>query len=238
MYCSGNPVKLIDPNGEEITDYYDIKTGEHLEHIDDGIDEAIAINSIVYDALKSEGNLTNQNAKDLGGISLGENTDFEVIAATLYAEASTKNSAEECAAIYDVIENRSNASGKSINEIIKSTGIYGYGSKNYNIALSEGKGYSANEYSTSRHNAARKGAMMGILNPNNKLDYSQGAYFWEGSIYLENPTKYNTNFFNKLGHGTTIGSSSNKNTFSYTTKIGGTQFMKYNQDLYPKKTWP
>ncbi len=26
-----------------------------------------------------------------------------------------------------------------------------------------------------------------------------------------------------------------KNTFSYTTKIGGTQFMKYNQDLYLKK---
>jgi hypothetical protein len=185
-YTADNPMVLMDQNGMLITDYYDIKISEHLEHIDDGIDEAIAINSIVY----------------------------------------------------DVLENRSNVSGKSINKIIKSTGIYGYDSQNYNIALSEGKGYNANEYNTSRHNAARKGAMMGILNPNNKLDYSQGAYFGESSIYLENPTKYNINFLNKLGHGTTIGSSSNKNTFSYTTKIGGTQFIKYNQDLYPKKTWP
>ncbi|HPZ36487.1 MAG TPA: hypothetical protein PKU81_02475 [Bacteroidales bacterium] len=185
-YTADKPVMLVDPNGMLITDYYDIKISEHLEHIDDGIDEAIAINSIVY----------------------------------------------------DVLENRSNVSEKSINEIIKSTGIYGYDSQNYNIALSEGKGYNANEYNTSRHNTARKGAMMGILNPNNKLDYSQGAYFEEGSIYLENSTKYNTNFFNKLGHGTTIGSYRNKNTFSYTTKIGGTPFMKYNQDLYPKKTWP
>ena len=238
IYSAGNPVVLVDPNGMLITDYYDNITGEHLEHVDDGIDEAIAINSIVYDALKSEGKLTNQDAKALGGISLGTNTDFEMIAATLYAEASIKNSAVECAAIYDVIENRSNVSGKSVNEIIKSTGIYGYGSKNYNIALSEGNGYNSNEYSSARHNAARKGAMMGILNPNSKLDYSQGAYFWEGSIYLKNPIKYNNNFFNKLGHGTTIGLSSNKITFSYTTKIGDTQFMKYNQDLYPKKTWP
>ncbi|HPU46235.1 MAG TPA: RHS repeat-associated core domain-containing protein [Bacteroidales bacterium] len=185
-YTADNPMVLVDPNGMLITDYYDIKTSEHLEHIDDVIVEAIAIKNIVY----------------------------------------------------DVLENRSNVSEKSINEINKSTAIYGYGSKNYNIALSEGKGYNANEYSISRHNAARKGAMMGMLNRNNKLDYSQGAYLGEDSIYLENPTKYNTNFFNKLGHGTTIGSSSNKNTFSYTTEIGGTQFMKYNQDLYPKKTWP
>ncbi|MDI6833489.1 MAG: hypothetical protein QMD02_06570, partial [Bacteroidales bacterium] len=185
-YTANNPVVLVDPNGMLITDYYDIKIGEHTEHLDDGINEAIAINSIVY----------------------------------------------------DVLENRSNVSEKSINEINKSTAIYGYGSQNYNIALSEGKGYNANEYSISRHNTARKGAIMGMLNPNNKLDYNKGAYLGEGSIYLGNSTKYNINFLNKLGHGSAIRSSSNKNTFSYTTKIGGTQFMKYNQDLYPKKTWP
>jgi len=243
-YSADNPVVLKDPNGMLITDYYDIKTGEHLEHIDDGIDEAIAINSIVYNALKSDGNLTNQNAKDLGGISLGGNTDFEMIAATLYAEASIKNSAEECAAIYDVIENRSNVSGKSINEIIKSTGIYGYGSKNYNIALSEGKGYNANEYSTSRHNAARKGAMMGILNPNNKLDYSQGAYYWQGSDFA-NHTKGSHAYerFYKVGFKFTntnhdiwnLGDIKSGNTnwdykYQSTGAVGKTTFMKLTNE--------
>ncbi len=52
VYCADNPVKLVDPNGEETTDFYDIATGEHLQHIDDGIDEAIAVHRIAAESDK------------------------------------------------------------------------------------------------------------------------------------------------------------------------------------------
>ena len=238
-FCRNNPILNVDPNGALDTDYYDKDTGEHFEHIDDGIDEAVAIDKNVYKALKEEGELKNTTSKTVGGISLGTNTDFEMIVATLYAEAGYKYPEDaESAAIYDVLENRSNVSDKTECELIKAGGIYGYGSKDYKIALSKGNGYEKSEYSLSRHNTARKGAMLGIANANSILDFSQGAYFWDASVYLENPTKHKTNFFNKIGHGTTVGTSSKNITFSYTTKIGATQFMKYNYKLYPKKIWP
>jgi len=238
-YCQNNPISRVDPTGALDTDFYDAETGEHLEHVDDGIDEAIAINNIIYSALKEDGELTNETAKTVGGLSLGSNTDFEMVAATLYAEAGyiDPNSAES-AGIYDVLENRSEVSGKSATELIKAGGIYGYGSKDYNIAIAKGEGYNAGQYSPSRHNVARKGAMLGIGNSNSVIDFSEGGYFWDASIYLENPTTYSNNFFNKLGHGTTVGSTSKNITFSYTTKIGATQFMKYNTSTYPNKTWP
>jgi len=229
----------VDPTGALDTDYYDAETGEHLEHVEDGIDEAIAINKIVYSALKEDGNLSNANSKEVGGISLGSNTDFEMIAATLYAEAGfIKPNSAESAGIYDVLENRSDVSGKSATEVIKAGGIYGYGSTDYKIALAKGKGYKAKDYSIARHNAARIGAMVGIGNKNSSIDFSQGGYFWDAAVLLDNPTIYPNNYFNLMGHGTTVGTASKNITFSYTTRVGATQFMKYNSTIYPKKTWP
>ncbi len=238
-YGFNNPMNFIDPFGLLETDYYDAETGEHLEHVDDGIDEAIAIRRNVYDALKEDGNLTNADSKAVGGQSLGKNSDFEMIAATLYAEAGYVNpNSEESAAIYDVLENRSDESDKEVTDLIKESGVYGYGSKDYKIAKAKGKGYKKGQYSESRHNAARKGAMMGILTNNSSFDYSQGAYFWDASRYLNNPLTYKSNFFNQYGHGNTVGTLSKNITFSYTTKIGATQFMKYNPKIHPNKTWP
>jgi hypothetical protein len=234
-----NPIAKIDPLGNLETDYYDKNTGEHLERVDDGIDEAVGIDKNVFDALKSDNSLTNRNAKQVGGKSLGTNTDFEKISATLYAEAGYINpNSAESAGIYDVLENRSAVSGKTPLQIIEGGGIYGYGSKDYKIALAKGEGYVAKDYSVSRHNAARKGAMLGIVNANSSIDFSQGAYFWDASVYLDKPSSYKSNYFNKMGHGTHIGTVSKNITFSYTTRVGATQFMKYNPSLYPKKTWP
>jgi hypothetical protein len=219
-----------------MTDFYDMETGEHLTHIDDNIDEAIAIDRNVYEALNEEGDLSNETAKECGGVSLGTNTDFEKIAATLYAEAGYINpNSKESAAIYNVLSNRSQISGKPIMDLLKK-GVYGYGSKDYKIALAKGTGYKKEDYSASRHNTARKGAIIGIIN--NSMDYSQGAYFLDASVYLNNPTIYLDNYFNKQGHGTTIGTKSNQIYFSYTTTVGATQFMIYNPAIFPKKNWP
>jgi hypothetical protein len=233
-----NPLKYTDPTGWLLTDYYD-ENGIHLLHVNDGIDEAIVMNRMVFNALNEDDQLSNMLAKKLGGVSLGTNTDFEMIVATLYAEAGYINPVSaESAAIYDVMENRSNVFGKSVPDIIKGGGIYGYGSTDYNIALAKGEGYDANKYNLSRHNTARIGAMLGTVNPNNRLDFSQGAYFWDASVYLDYPQKYPNNYFNQEGHNTTIGTLSNRITFSYTTKVGATQFMKYNPTVFPNKTWP
>ena len=234
-YVANNPLRFIDPTGKSLTDYYNIETGEHLMHVDDDIDEAIAMDRTVYNMLNEEGALSNATAKLCGGISLGTDTNFEIITATLYAEAGYINpNSQESAAIYSVLENRSKTSGKPITDLLKQ-GIYGYGSTDYNIALSKGKGYAEQDYSSSRHNAARRGAILGMAN---SMDYSEGAYFWDASVFLDNPTKYSNNYFNKRGHGTTVGTSTNQINFSYTTKVRSTQFMKYNPTSFPNKTWP
>jgi len=234
-----NPIRYTDPTGMLETDYYDSETGAHLEHVEDGIDEAVAISKSSYESMKGDGHLTNSFSKTVGGVSLGSNTNFEKISATLYGEAGYINpNSSESAAIYDVLENRANHKSKTAMQIIEGGGIYGYGSTDYNIALAKGVGYDKEKYSLSRHNAARKGAMLGIANSNSVLDFSNGAYFWDASIYLDSPSSYKSNFFNKVGHGTFKGTNSKKITFSYTIKLGVTQFMKYNPSVYPKKTWP
>ena len=76
-YCAWNPVKLVDPDGEELTDFYDISTGAHLKHVDDGIDEAIAIDANVFKACEDDNDM--EFAKSLG-VSLGSNTEFVSLA--------------------------------------------------------------------------------------------------------------------------------------------------------------
>ena len=47
MYCAGNPVMLVDPDGKVFTDFINNKTGE-TKHIDDGQDQIIAISDQDY----------------------------------------------------------------------------------------------------------------------------------------------------------------------------------------------
>ncbi len=101
-----------------------------------------------------------------------------------------------------------------------------------------------NEYIISILNAARKGAMMGILNPNNKLDYSQGAYYWQGSVFV-NHTKGSNAYerFYKVGFKFTntshdiwnLGDIKSGNTnwdykYQSTGAVGRTTFMKLTNE--------
>ncbi len=181
MYVMGNPVMLIDPNGMFATDIYDINSGEHLEHIDDGIDEAVAINKLSYNALKSDNTLNNNSLKEVGGVSLGSNTDFNKITSSLYGEMDWKSQNpdyQEAAAMYDVLLNRANENQTSVvEELEKPNQVYGYNPKdknsNYNFAYNQTKG----KVNISRLNAAREGVMLAMMNEN---DYSNGANGWDG----------------------------------------------------------
>jgi len=223
-----NPVTGMDVDGGEVlTDIYDKNTGAKLMHIDDNIDQAIAMSFNQFELFLMVGQINNYGA-NVAGISLGTNTDFELISNTLYEEAGYRSPlAEESAAIYDVLENRANIRNKSVVDIIKTTGVYGY-----SASLRE------TTYDANRLKTARLGAIMGITTPNNVEDYSRGSYFWDGSVYLENPKTYPTNFFNRRGHGDFVGTDSKSITFSYTKKIGATQFMNYNKSIYPNKVYP
>ena len=76
-YVMGNPVRYIDPTGMGVeTDYYDKQTGEHIKHVDDGIDEAVAIDRSAFNSMEEQGILSNQTSKIWGGESLGTQTEF------------------------------------------------------------------------------------------------------------------------------------------------------------------
>ncbi len=51
-YCADNPVKLVDPNGEEIRKYVDYDTGEILGELDDGVDETVRVKKEDYFYIK------------------------------------------------------------------------------------------------------------------------------------------------------------------------------------------
>jgi RHS repeat-associated protein len=170
-YCAWNPVKLVDLDGEELTDFYDISTGAHLKHVDDGIDQAIAIDANVFKACEDDNDI--EFAKSLG-VSLGSNTEFVSLAGTLYAESTAEaSSLEEMAAIGSVIRNRADADNSSYLDVISSKrySIYGYAERdkiNHKLANSN------------KVNLAYKAAMLTIAT---ETDYSNGAYFWHGKDF-------------------------------------------------------
>ena len=183
-YCAWNPVKLVDPDGRELTDFYDISTGEHLKHVEDGVDEAVAINRAVFNACE-EDNASTSFEKSLG-VSLGSNSDFVALAGTLYAESTPRESSfEEMAGIGSVIRNRAIADGRSPIDVASGGGIYGYNHRN------KIKNPRANK---SKVNLAFKAAMLTLRT---NTDYSNGAYFWQGNDFCINSTPANNEYYQK-----------------------------------------
>ena len=181
-YCANNPVKYVDPSGEELTDFYDIATGEHLGHVDDGNDEAIAITRLAFNSLKEENASTSEIIEQ--GCSLGSNSEFVALAGTLYAESTPgKISFEEMAAIGSVIRNRANANNCSLIDIASGCGIYGYNKRD------KINNPNANQ---KKVNLAYKAAMITL---GTKTDYSDGAYYWQGRDFSMSGEKAYKQFY-------------------------------------------
>ena len=183
-YCAWNPVRLVDPDGRELTDFYDISTGEHLKHVEDGIDEAVAINRIVFDACE-EDNASISFEKSMG-VSLGSNSEFVALAGTLYAESTPEESSfEEMAGIGSVIRNRAMADGRRPIDVASGGGIYGYNQRNKIADPLASK---------SKVNLAYKVAMLTLCT---KTDYSNGAYFWQGKDFSDKNRLANKEYYQK-----------------------------------------
>ncbi|MBK6730820.1 MAG: hypothetical protein IPG60_07600 [Bacteroidetes bacterium] len=129
-----NPIFFSDLLGNDKTDYYDIGSGEHLEHVEDGIDEAVGINRNNFNGLKADGNLSNANAKAAGGIGLGSNTAFVALAATIYAESSDFAPKEEAYALGTQFVNLASGANVSLDKMVTNANdqLYGVGSNKYN----------------------------------------------------------------------------------------------------------
>ena len=217
-------MKLVDPNGEELTDFYDIATGEHLKHIEDGIDEAIAIHRSVYDAYVEEGTL--EQNKDKIGYSLGKNSDFVDLAGTIYEESDAwKYSLEESAGIGSVIRNRAIANNSSLVAEASSGNIYGWGNR---------KSILSPNANPVKANIAYRAAMLTI---GGGFDFSKGGYYWQGRDFAKPGSGANNQFYQNgfhfrsprhdiFGMGDKISNDSWKYKYESTAAAGRTVFMR------------
>jgi RHS repeat-associated protein len=170
-YCLNNPLKYADPNGWLLTDYYD-ENGIHLLHVNDGIDEAIVMSRMVFNALNEDDQLSNMLAKKLGGVSLGTNTEFNELAGTLYVEGDAySESFEELVGIFSVMKNRANADDVSVYEVASNMNTYGiYGWKDRSKINSTLANFE-------RVTLSHKAVIVGLTS---NIDYSDGGYYWHG----------------------------------------------------------
>ena len=53
-YCGNNPVRLVDPDGRDYTDFLNSETGDCI-HVDDGKDQVVIINNYNYNAIARMG---------------------------------------------------------------------------------------------------------------------------------------------------------------------------------------
>ena len=224
VYCANNPVKLVDPNGEELTDFYDIVTGEHIEHIEDGIDEAIAVHRSVYDAYVEEGTL--EENKDKIGYSLGKNSDFVDLAGTIYVESDAWNySLEESAGIGSVLRNRAIANNSSLVAEASSGNVFGWGDRESILSLNA---------NPEKVHIAYRAAMLTI---GGGCDFSKGGYYWQGRDFAEPGSKANSRFYQNgfhfrslyhdiFGMGEKISNDSWKYKYESTAAAGRTVFMR------------
>ena len=238
VYCADNPVRCVDPNGEELTDFYDIATGEHLKHIEDGIDEAIAIHRSVYDAYVEEGTL--EQNKDKIGYSLGKNSDFVDLAGTIYEESDAwKYSLEESAGIGSVIRNRAIANNSSLVAEASSGNIYGWGNR---------KSILSPNANPVKANIAYRAAMLTI---GGGFDFSKGGYYWQGrdfakpgsganNQFYQNGFHFRSSYHDIFGMGDKISNDSWKYKYESTAAAGGTVFMRLTKawkDAHHTEKW-
>jgi hypothetical protein len=128
--------------------------------------------------------------------------------AAIYAESS--GALLESVAIGNVIHNRSNHTGRSIIDIVQHTGIYGYNTNSYNAAYGN----------FSNRNQRIKNARVGTINAlQGGRDFSNGAYFWEGDVFLQNSNNFFTSRLNQTPP-----------VFIQTAHYGTSTFFKYNNN--------
>jgi hypothetical protein len=201
FWSGNNPVKYTDPDGRD--DQYYNASGQYIETVQ-------SETSDVY--------LRTGSGEDVTNTRITTAAEFNKFTAAVFGESS--GNATESEAIAHVIMNRSDYTGRSIDNIIDNSGIYGYTNANQVVA---------DNGATSNNNTNLVNARAGVIHAFTGNDTSNGAYFWEGTAFLtpESPLYNQNNWFVRSGWGTTPGTGGIIN-YLETTTIGGTVFMRNN----------
>lgn len=232
-------------------DYYR-KDGTHLgtDGIDD--DKAYTATNVTKD---DKGTIT--AATDKNELSITSSALVR-LAATSYGEGSTANNFKEMAGISNVIVRQADARGKTITDLLSSTGTFAFAASDGNARFKSFNDASASDRST---NTGMKSAMKGAINAvTGGIDYSGGAYFWDGAdistnyanhakisggftvsdashnIYNIESSSVNvtTYWYDKSGKATSVRGTYTA-TYQSTAAHGGTIFSKYS-DAFLKAT--
>jgi len=236
VYASNNPVFFVDIMGMGVeTDFINIETGERT-HLEDGKDQVIAINSSGLEYMQSAYNTDcasyNETLTALEKTNLNlhmTTAEFDDLAGTIYSEASNSGPWEESAAIYSVLRNRATANGNSVIDQMKEPDqVSGYSKRGQIFE----KGASQDKI-----NRVQKGIAMAVAT---QKDFSNGAYFWDGTDYATTPRYTEGTTFTKSSHNiyslkpnakpgkTRWGSWSSK--WETTNAIGKTVFSRLTMD--------
>ncbi len=211
MYCVGNPVVLVDPNGDT-TNYYDSKSGEYLGTIygssnmndrmisKDKYNELMKIEkTYTLEGFKIKENLIdNDNKREalINGSGYTElldlNNDIGLLARIGYSEMRGGNYLEK-AAVMDIVLNRSEKNKLSIEDIIKQP--YQFSSLTDN-----NKEYFYNPYAKARENKENfdawvscMSAAISVKNGSNR-GLTQGATLYFSPRSMINNSLPNWNF--------------------------------------------
>lgn len=227
MYCAGNPVNLIDPDGRFYTDFVDINTGG-ISKIEDGVDNVIAAST---SEIKKMEELFNNSIGDyqeelsaMEATSANLNmtsSEFEEFAGAIYAESS--GGFGESLGIVDVLKNRAKNQGNSIKEQLSSKPPYGvYGVNNKGKQYHNEKGKSSDIKRSNIHRAIAVGLST-------DTETSNGAYFWDGTDIKTNShyTQWGVTFTNPLHNLWNQKNTNGRHQLITTTAIGKTIFTKF-----------
>ena len=227
MYCAGNPVNLIDPDGRFYTDFVDINTGG-ISKIEDGVDNVIAAST---SEIKKMEELFNNSIGDyqeelsaMEATSANLNmtsSEFEEFAGAIYAESS--GGFGKSLGIVDVLKNRAKNQGNSIKEQLSSKPPYGvYGVNNKGKQYHNEKGKSSDIKRSNIHRAIAVGLST-------DTETSNGAYFWDGTDIKTNShyTQWGVTFTNPLHNLWNQKNTNGRHQLITTTAIGKTIFTKF-----------
>lgn len=248
VYVRNNPLVFVDPTGMRATDFINLDSGERT-HIDDGIDQVFAGDTAAINHVQETFN--NNKSDYLKVLQVGEKStlynlhmttsQFDDLAAVIYAESSNNATWTEAAGIHGVLRNRAAGDGNSVLDQANDTSqVFG--------ANEKGK------MSSIHASPAKISAVyQGIAKSGTGKDYSNGAYYWHGVDFKQHTRGstahedfYLTGFqFTSSSHDIwNLGDHKSGNKYKYkfesTAAYRKTTFMKLTQAWMKAKganTW-
>jgi len=132
MYCAGNPVMLVDPDGRFFTDFVNSETGD-TKHVDDGVDQIVVVSNQDYNKVdnawfaQQSKNTWSRDDEYFKIIDAGKNIDLDsdlgkiirMTYAEMYGVGKTSNTDRQIVAESIVNRKESNRFPDTYSEVIE-----------------------------------------------------------------------------------------------------------------------